>query len=93
MKPTTRRKLRNRFANFETLDGALIYVPWGAGFVYCGLFDLKAGYAYALLSAGVTLIVWGVRKAAVDRVKQAAALQKQVEEYHAGRADPAPLGR
>jgi hypothetical protein len=56
-------------------------LPWGAGFVYCGLFDLKLGYSYALLSVGVTLLIWGVRKATVDRVKQRVKQERQVEEY------------
>ena len=77
-----KRAIRHRFLNFETFNGAFILVPWGAGFIYCGLYDLKMGYSYALLSVGVTLIIWGVRKASVDRIKQKAVVDKLVREFH-----------
>lgn len=73
--------IKRRFMNFETLNGAFILIPWGAGFIYCGLYDLRAGYTYAMLSAGTTLIVWGLRKVSVDRVKQKAKFEKMVREY------------
>lgn len=92
MNPIRKACLKRRFLNFETFNGAFVFIPWGGGFVYCGLFDLRAGYAYAMLSVGATLILWGLRKVSVDRVKQAAVLQQQVEEYHAGQA-AAPADR
>lgn len=76
-----KRALKRRLLNFETFNGAFVMLPWGAGFVYCGLFDLKLGYSYALLSVGLTLVIWGLRKATVDRVKQRVKQERQVEEY------------
>ena len=89
MKLHLKAALKRRFLNFETFNGAFVLIPWGVGFVYCGLFDLRAGYTYAMLSVGATLIIWGLRKVSVDPVKLAATLQKQVEEFHASEA-PAP---
>lgn len=77
----TKRALKRRLMNFETFNGACVLLPWGTGFVYCGLYDLKLGYTYALLSVGVTLIIWGLRKATVDRVKQKVKQERLVEEY------------
>jgi hypothetical protein len=91
MKRRTRQSLKRRFLNFETFNGAFVFIPWGAGFIYCGLFDLRLGYSYALVSAGAVLTVWGLRKACVDRVKQQARIEKMVEEYHACQA-PATAG-
>jgi hypothetical protein len=89
MKLHLKAAIKRRLLNFETFNGAFIYLPWGAGFIYCGLFDLKAGYVYGMLSVGAALIVWGLRKISVDPVKFAATLQKQVEELYADKA-PAP---
>lgn len=81
LKPKTRRAIKRRLMNFETFNGFCVMIPWGAGFVYCGLFDLRMGYSYALLSVGATLIVWGLRKASVDRVKQKVKQERLLEEY------------
>lgn len=78
---TLKTAIKRRFMNFETLNGAFILIPWGAGFIYCGLYDLRAGYTYAMLSVGATLIIWGLRKVSVDRVKQKAKFEKMVREY------------
>lgn len=82
-KLTARRKreLKRRLMNFETFNGAFIFIPWGLGFLYCGLYELKMGYSYALLSVGATLVIWGLRKATVDRVKQRIKQERMVAEY------------
>lgn len=81
-----RRDLRERFVTFEAFNGAFIYIPWGWGFFYYGfpwgasIAELKLivpgspfGYNYALMSVGIVLMIWGFRKATVNRIKQAAA--------------------
>jgi hypothetical protein len=37
------------------------------------------GYSYTLLSAGIVLIIWGLRKLTVNRVKQKAKLAQAVQ--------------
>lgn len=72
--------IRQRLLNFESFNGAFIFVPWGAGFIYCAHVDQKNGYQYAMYSAGVALIVWGLRKTMVNRVKQQAKVELMVQE-------------
>jgi len=38
------------------------------------------GYNYALMSTGIVLMIWGLRKTFVNRIKQAARTQEQVEK-------------
>ncbi|MBP3955380.1 hypothetical protein J8F10_08815 [Gemmata sp. G18] len=76
-----KRAIKRRVMNFETFNGAFVMLPWGAGFIYCGLYDLRLGYSYALLSVGVTLVIWGLRKVTVDRVKQKLKQERMLEEY------------
>lgn len=70
---------KERFLKFETLNGAFVYIPWGAGFIYCGLYDLRLGYQYAFVTVGLVLVFWGLRKTFVNRVKQEAAKLIAVE--------------
>lgn len=58
-----------RFWNFEALNGWIVMIPWGAGFIYCGLYDLKFGYQYSMVSVGAVLVLWGLRKGTVNRIK------------------------
>ncbi len=76
-----KRAVKRRLLNFETFDGAFILVPWGLGFIYCGLFDLRLGYAYAMVTTGITLVIWGIRKASVDRVKLKVRHDRMVKEF------------
>lgn len=83
--------LSERFLKFETFNGAFVYVPWGWGFFYYG-FPWQAdketffyivsqpqfGYNYALMSTGIVLMFWGVRKTFINRVKQQAKLEESV---------------
>lgn len=72
--------LRERFLKFESFNGLFVYIPWGAGFVYCGLYDLRLGYQYAFVTVGLVLIFWGLRKTFVNRIKQAANEALAVDE-------------
>jgi hypothetical protein len=72
-------ELKERFFNFETLNG-LFFLIWGSGFIYCGFFDRKLGYDYALVSIGLMLITWGIRKMSVNRIKQAIEVEKLIDE-------------
>ena len=81
LNPKRKRAIKRRLLNFETFNGVFVMLPWGAGFIYCGLYDLRLGYSYALFSVGVTLVIWGLRKATVDRVKQKAKQELLLEEY------------
>jgi len=84
--------IRERFLTFESLNGWMVFIPWGAGFLYfanCDLVfrffptsscSLADGYAYAFNSVGIVLVVWGLRKGLVNRVKQAAAVAEMVEK-------------
>lgn len=79
-----------RFLKFETFNG-LLYMVWGWGFFYYG-FPWQAnqetfyyivsqpqfGYNYALMSVGIMLMVWGLRKVSVNRVKQALKMEQSV---------------
>lgn len=64
--------LKERFLKFETFNGVFVFIPWGAGFIYCGLYNLRLGYQYAFVSVGMVLIIWGLRKTFVNRIKQQA---------------------
>ena len=72
------RECKERLMNFETLNG-VFFLFWGAGFIYCGLFDRKLGYDYALVSAGVMVINFGLRKIFVNRIKQAIVVEQMIE--------------
>jgi hypothetical protein len=88
-----KRAWLERFWTFEAFNGGFIFIPWGWGFFYYGFpwtVDVPTmlvlaqkpsfGYNYALMSLGLVLMVWGLRKLLVNRVKQAAAMQTMVEE-------------
>ena len=88
-----KQDLAERFLKFETFNGAFVYLPWGWGFFYYG-FPWQAnaetffyivsqpqfGYNYALMSTGIVLMIWGLRKTFVNRVKQSALFEQQVEK-------------
>lgn len=69
----------DRLMTFESLNGAFIFIPWGIGFIYCGLYDQALGYKYGMVSLGLCLIIWGVRKVTVNRVKQQARFNARVK--------------
>jgi len=46
-----------------------VFIPWGSGFIYYGIYDMAKGYKYALVSTGIALIIWGIRKGTVNRIK------------------------
>jgi hypothetical protein len=84
---------RERFMKFETFNGAFIYIPWGWGFFYYGwpwsakpetfwyiVAQPQFGYNYALITTGIVLMIWGLRKTFVNRVKQQAQLEAAVEQ-------------
>lgn len=88
-----KRDLVERFLKFETLDGAFIYIPWGMGFFYYGfpwdstpetfyyiVTQPQFGYNYGLISLGIVLIFWGLRKTFVNRVKEQAKMEEQIME-------------
>ena len=83
-----------RFLKFETFNGAFIYIPWGWGFFYYGfpwnacpetfyyiVSQPQFGYNYALMSTGIVLMIWGLRKTFVNRVKQQAKLEESVQQH------------
>ena len=85
--------LVDRFLKFETFNGAFVYLPWGAGFFYYGfpwhatpetfwyiVTQPQFGYNYALITTGIVLIIWGLRKTFVNRVKQAALMEERIEQ-------------
>lgn len=78
-----KRDLRQRLLTFEAFNGAFIFIPWGAGFIYCALYAQAFGYTYAMLSIGVVLIIWGLRKLTVNRIKLQAKIDLLVEEAKA----------
>ena len=78
-----KKDLRQRLLTFEAFNGAFIFIPWGAGFIYCGLYAQAFGYTYAMLSIGVVLIIWGIRKLTVNRIKLQAKIDLLVEEAKA----------
>lgn len=69
---------REKWANFESLNG-IVMLAWGAGFIYCGIYNQEFGYAYALVSVGVLIMFWGLRKVSVNRIKQAAVTAELVK--------------
>lgn len=86
----TKLDFSERFLKFETFNG-LLYLLWGWGFFFYGfpweansetfLFIItqpQFGYNYALMSVGIMLMVWGVRKITVNRVKQALKMEQSV---------------
>lgn len=88
-----KQDLAERFLKFETFNGAFIFLPWGWGFFYYGfpwnatpqtfyyiISQPQFGYNYAFMSTGIVLMVWGLRKTFVNRVKQQARLEQQVEQ-------------
>ena len=83
--------LSERLLKFETFNGAFVYLPWGWGFFYYGfpwqadaetffyiISQPQFGYNYALMSTGIVLMIWGLRKTFVNRVKQQAKLEQSV---------------
>ena len=75
-----KKDIRQRLLTFEAFNGAFILIPWGSGFVYCGLFNQAYGYKYGLVSLGAVLIVWGIRKLSVNRIKQQAKVDLMVQD-------------
>lgn len=88
-----KQDLCERFLSFESFNGAFVYIPWGTGFFYYGFpWEVNSetfyyiitrpefGYNYAMITTGMVLMFWGVRKALVNRVKQQAALNIQLEQ-------------
>ncbi len=95
-----RHDVVERFFNFETFNGAFVFLPWGTGFLFYGwpwsatpetfmhiITRPQFGYNYALISIGIVLWVWGVRKVLVNRIKQRessenlAAMRKDIKCY------------
>lgn len=79
-----------RFLKFETFNG-FVYIVWGWGFFYYGfpwqaneetffyiITQPQFGYNYALMSTGIVLMIWGIRKMLVNRVKQALKMEQSV---------------
>lgn len=81
-----------KWATFESLNGALM-ILWGIGFVYYSYEDIPKpatfdsrniwtwpinGYDYAEFTVGIILIIWGLRKTTVNRIKQEARKSKLV---------------
>lgn len=73
-------ELKQRLLTFEAFNGGFVMLPWGLGFIYCGLYDLKLGYQYGFISLGIVLVIWSLRKVTVNRVKQQAKVEIQVEQ-------------
>ena len=78
---TIKRDIKERFFNFETVNGFFVFIPWGLGFIWYGLpsrelllqysiLHERFGYNYGMVSLGIVLTIWGVRKVAVNRVHQ-----------------------
>lgn len=63
----------------ETFFGWFIYLPWGGAMIYYGLYDLPGGYRFAFISAGIYLLVLGIRKGTVNRIKQAVKVERLVK--------------
>lgn len=93
---------------FETFNGWLVFIPWGAGFLYFAFKDLPidltpslsnigtffrswTGYTYGMVSLGLVLIIWGIRKGTVNRVKQKLKMeqliQKRIQEIQSENMD------
>lgn len=67
---------RERFLTFEAFNGAFIFIPWGAGFIYYGIYKPQFSYQYGMVSVGIVLIVWGLRKMFTNRIKQQADINR-----------------
>ncbi len=74
-------ELAERFGTFEAWNGWLVFVPWGMGLLWYGIpseelllqysiFHERFGFNFAMCSTGIALVVWGIRKGTVNRVKQ-----------------------
>jgi hypothetical protein len=83
--PSIKRDIQERFMNFETVNGSFIFIPWGAGFIYCGLYAPAFGYTYGMVSLGVVLIIWGLRKTLVNRIHQAIKIEQLVHNCKTAR--------
>lgn len=77
---SVKKELKQRLLTFEAFNGGLVMFPWGLGFIYCGLYDLKLGYQYGFISLGIVLVIWSLRKVTVNRVKQQAKIALQVDQ-------------
>lgn len=75
-----KQDMRERFLNFEAFNGLVVFIPWGIGFVYYGLYQPEFSYTYGMVSMGVILIVWGLRKVFVNRIKQQVAIAALIAE-------------
>lgn len=73
-----KQDLKERFLTFEAFNGAFIFIPWGFGFIYYGVYQPQFSYTYGMVSVGLVLIVWGVRKTFTNRIKQQAKINKLV---------------
>lgn len=86
-----KRDLAERLLKFETFNGAFILIPWGWGFFYYGFpWDISLdsfwyvvqqpqfGYNYGFMSSGIVIMVWGIRKVLVNRVKQKLKMEESV---------------
>lgn len=62
-------ELCERFWNFESFNAWFVMIPWGSGFIYCGLYDERMGYKYALVSAGIVIIVRALRNGTYNPIK------------------------
>lgn len=79
--------IQDGFITFERINGWLVYIPWGCGFIWYGtpsaevlmqysVWHERFAFNYAMCSVGLVLIIWGLRKGTVNRAKQ----QVMVEE-------------
>jgi hypothetical protein len=87
MLKSIQRDMRERFVNWETVNGFFLFMPWGAGFIWYGvpskelllqysIWHERFGYNYGMTSLGVILTAWGLRKVAVNRIKQAVVRER-----------------
>ena len=72
--------------------GWFFYLPWGGGFIYYALNDLPGLYRYTGVTVGLFLIVVGLRKGTINRIKQAVKVQQLVEERKADMGIPNDTG-
>jgi hypothetical protein len=74
-----KRDFRERFLNFETAKGMYL-IPTGAAIIYVTLFHIQ----FIIQCVGVLLggyaLFEGLRKVFVNRIKQAAAVGKLVDD-------------
>lgn len=75
---TIKADLKERFLNFEAFNGGFIFIPWGSGFIYYGIYKPQFSYQYGMVSVGLVLIVWGLRKLFTNRIKLQAKINKLV---------------